>query len=213
MTLAYKVHAEGNLSDLLSFDYGQRHKKELNFAERACSALGVPYEMIDISNLTKILGSSALTDSTPVPDGHYAEQSMMTTVVLNRNPIMLTITFALAARENLQTVAAAVHAGDHFIYPDCRSEFVDAFREMQLLALDGVSKIGLYAPFVGSSKADIVSVGSELDVPFQETWSCYKSLERHCGRCGTCVERLEAFHLAGIEDPTTYDDTEFWKTA
>ena len=137
----------------------------------------------------------------------------MTTVVPNRNPIMLTIAFALAARENLQTVAAAVHAGDHFIYPDCRPEFVDAFREMQLLALDGVSKIDLYAPFVGSSKADIVSVGSELDVPFQETWSCYKGLKRHCGRCGTCVERLEAFHLAGIDDPTSYDDTEFWKTA
>ena len=213
VTLAYKVHAEGNLSYLLSFDYGQRHKKELNFAEKASSALGVPHEIIDISNLTKILGSSALTDSTPVPDGHYAEQSMMTTVVPNRNPIMLTIAFALAARENLQTVAAAVHAGDHFIYPDCRPEVVDAFREMQLLALDGVSKIDLYAPFVGSSKADIVSVGSELDVPFQETWSCYKGLERHCGRCGTCVERLEAFHLAGIDDPTSYDDTEFWKTA
>ena len=199
VTLAYKVHAEGNLSYLLSFDYGQRHKKELNFAEKASSALGVPHEIIDISNLTKILGSSALTDSTPVPDGHY--------------PIMLTIAFALAARENLQTVAAAVHAGDHFIYPDCRPEFVDAFREMQLLALDGVSKIDLYAPFVGSSKADIVSVGSELDVPFQETWSCYKGRERHCGRCGTCVERLEAFHLAGIDDPTSYDDTKFWKTA
>ncbi|MEC7147037.1 MAG: 7-cyano-7-deazaguanine synthase, partial [Pseudomonadota bacterium] len=105
VTLAYKVHAESHLSYLLSFDYGQRHKKELNFAEKASSALGVAHEIIDISNLTKILGSSALTDSTPVPDGHYAEQSMMTTVVPNRNPIMLTIAFALAARENLQTVA------------------------------------------------------------------------------------------------------------
>jgi 7-cyano-7-deazaguanine synthase len=106
-----------------------------------------------------------------------------------------------------------MHGGDHFIYPDCRAPFVDAFAAMQRCALDGLAQITFAAPFLHWSKAEIVREGARLAVPFAETWSCYNGGERHCGRCGTCVERREAFHLAGVEDPTAYDDPDYWRQA
>jgi 7-cyano-7-deazaguanine synthase len=131
-------------------------------------------------------------------------------VVPNRNAIMFAIGFGLAAAKRADAVAVAVHGGDHFIYPDCRPAFVDAFATMQRWALDGMGRVALQTPFLHLAKADIVRMGARLGVPFAETWSCYKGGERHCGRCGTCVERREAFHLAEIADPTPYDDPDYW---
>jgi 7-cyano-7-deazaguanine synthase len=133
--------------------------------------------------------------------------------VPNRNAILLTIAFGLAAAEGYDAVAIAVHGGDHFIYPDCRPDFVEAFRRMQAKALDGYASVDLLAPFVDGSKADIVRAGARVGTPFERTWSCYKGGEVHCGRCGTCVERREAFHLAGVADPTAYADPDFWQGA
>jgi 7-cyano-7-deazaguanine synthase len=126
---------------------------------------------------------------------------------------MLAIAFGLAAAQKADAVAVAVHGGDHFIYPDCRPGFIDAFQTMQDAALDGYASVRLQAPYVNVSKADIVTDGAKHGAPFAETWSCYKGGLRHCGRCGTCVERREAFHLAGVTDPTEYDDADFWKAA
>jgi 7-cyano-7-deazaguanine synthase len=126
---------------------------------------------------------------------------------------MLSVAFGVAMAVEADAVAAAVHGGDHFIYPDCRPWFVEAFATMQRAALDGLKRIALATPFLRSSKADIVREGAELAVPFAETWSCYKGGTRHCGRCGTCVERREAFHLAGVDDPTSYDDADYWVEA
>ncbi len=210
VTLAYKVAAERTLTRLVSFDYGQRHKKELDSA-RACAVhLGVPHDIVDISAVGHLLTGSALTSGEAVPEGHYAEETMRITVVPNRNAIMLAIAFGVAAAEQADAVAAAVHGGDHFIYPDCRPDFIEAFEAMQRHALEGLANIALYTPFVRLSKADIVREGARLGVPFAETWSCYQGGERHCGRCGTCVERREAFHLAGVDDPTPYVDPEYW---
>jgi 7-cyano-7-deazaguanine synthase len=210
VTLAHKVAAERTLTRLVSFDYGQRHKKELNSA-RACAArLGVPHDIVDISAVGRLLTGSALTSGEAVPEGHYAEDTMRITVVPNRNAIMLAIAFGVAAAEQADAVAAAVHGGDHFIYPDCRPDFIAAFETMQRHALDGFAKVALYTPFVHVSKADIVREGARLRVPFAETWSCYQGGEVHCGRCGTCVERREAFDLAGVDDPTTYEDRNYW---
>lgn len=213
VTLAYKIAQEGELAGLLSFDYGQRHKKELLFAEKCAKALGVSFDIIDISGVGKALSGSALTDDIDVPDGHYAESSMKATVVPNRNAIMLSIAYGIASARDLDKVATAVHGGDHFIYPDCRPEFISSFQEMQNHALEGLSQIELYTPFLNKTKADIAAAGAELDVPFADTWSCYKGGDIHCGRCGTCVERIEAFDIAGIADPTIYADSEFWKQA
>ncbi len=213
VSLAYKIAAEAELLRLVTFDYGQRHHKEIDFARSCGERLGVPCDVVDISAVGKLLSGSALTDDVDVPDGHYAEDSMKLTIVPNRNAIMLTIAFGIAAAQKADAVATAVHGGDHFIYPDCRPEFVDAFEAMQKQALDGYADISLYTPFVHIPKSEIVTDGAKHQTPFAETWSCYKGGENHCGRCGTCVERREAFHLAGITDPTVYDDTDFWKSA
>jgi 7-cyano-7-deazaguanine synthase len=213
VTLAHKTAAEQTLIHLVSFDYGQRHRKELEYARRCATRLGATHDIVDITDIGHRLTGSALTGDEAVPDGHYAEETMRITVVPNRNAIMLTIAFGLAAAKRAQAVAAAMHGGDHFIYPDCRPPFVEAFTAMQHRALDGFAQILLTTPFLLASKADIVREGARLGVPFAETWSCYKGGARHCGRCGTCVERREAFHLAGIEDPTSYDDPEYWRKA
>ena len=213
VSLAHRVAAEQTLIGLLSFDYGQRHRKELDYAAACAIRLEVPHQIIDIRPIGSHLTGSALTDNIDVPDGHYAEETMKATVVPNRNAIMLAIAFGLAAAQKADAVAVAVHGGDHFIYPDCRPGFIDAFQAMQDAALDGYASVRLQAPYVNATKADIVTDGEKHRTPFAETWSCYKGGLRHCGRCGTCVERREAFHLAGVADPTAYDDADFWKAA
>ncbi|AAL51277.1 MULTISPECIES: 7-cyano-7-deazaguanine synthase QueC [Brucella] len=211
VSLAHKMAAEHELTGLLSFDYGQRHKKELDFAQACAKRLGVPHQIIDIRTIGASLTGSALTDDVDVPDGHYAEETMKVTVVPNRNAIMLAIAFGVAAAQKADAVALAVHGGDHFIYPDCRPGFIEAFQTMQKHALDGYADVKLLAPYVHATKADIVADGAKYRTPFEATWSCYKGADRHCGRCGTCVERREAFHLAGIDDPTSYEDADFWR--
>ncbi|MFK0333263.1 7-cyano-7-deazaguanine synthase QueC [Rhizobium sp. NPDC090275] len=213
VSLAHRIAAEQQLIGLLSFDYGQRHRKELDYAAACAKRLGVPHQIIDIRPIGSHLTGSALTDNIDVPDGHYAEETMKATVVPNRNAIMLAIAFGLAAAQKADAVAVAVHGGDHFIYPDCRPGFIDAFQVMQDAALDGYASVKLQAPYVNATKADIVTDGAKHGTPFAETWSCYKGGARHCGRCGTCVERREAFHLAGVADPTEYEDADFWKSA
>ncbi|WP_011583361.1 MULTISPECIES: 7-cyano-7-deazaguanine synthase QueC [Chelativorans] len=213
VSLAHKVAVEKTLAGLISFDYGQRHKKELDFARACAQRLDVRHMIIDIRAVGEGLAGSALTDEIDVPNGHYAEDTMRITVVPNRNAIMLAIAFGVAAAQNADAVATAVHGGDHFIYPDCRPGFIEAFQAMQAQALDGYAKIALYAPYVNLSKANIVSDGVRHRTPFEATWSCYKGGKHHCGRCGTCVERREAFDLAGVTDPTTYEDAAFWREA
>lgn len=210
VTLAYKVALERSLTGLISFDYGQRHKKELHFAKLCAERLGVPHHLIDISTIGQALSGSALTDSIDVPEGHYAEDTMKITIVPNRNAIMLTIAYGIAVAQKASAIATAVHGGDHFIYPDCRPEFIKAFDAMQTRALEGVAEISLYTPFLNMTKAEIVAEGARLGVDFKNTWSCYKGGDLHCGRCGTCVERQEAFGLANVTDPTIYEDSEFW---
>ncbi|PVA10457.1 7-cyano-7-deazaguanine synthase QueC [Pelagivirga sediminicola] len=213
VSLAYRYAAAGDLHALLSFDYGQRHAKELEFAALCARRLGVAHHVIDISGVGVALSGSALTDDIDVPDGHYAEDTMKLTVVPNRNAIMLAIAFGMAAAQKVDAVATAVHGGDHFIYPDCRPEFIDAFQAMEDRALDGYADVRLLTPYVTGSKADIAVDGARHGTPFAETWSCYKGGDLHCGRCGTCVERREAFHLAGVDDPTVYADPDFWQGA
>lgn len=213
VSLAHILADQGALNRLTSFDYGQRHRKELDYAQACAERLGVAHHVIDMRSIGAALTGSALTDDIAVPDGHYAEDTMKITVVPNRNAIMLSIAYGISAAQDDDTVATAVHGGDHFIYPDCRPLFTQAFDAMQRAALDGYADIALHTPFVHRSKAEIVREGARVDTPFVQTWSCYKGGAQHCGRCGTCVERREAFHLAGIPDPTPYEDPEFWRQA
>lgn len=205
--LAYYLRAEGRELNAISFDYGQRHRKELMFAETVAGDLNAPWRLVNLAaaGVTQLLAGSALTDNdVVVPDGHYADESMRATVVPNRNAIMLSIACALAATCRAEAVALGVHAGDHPIYPDCRPAFVHAFEAMVGLAMEGIATLQILAPLISMTKLDIVRLGNELGVPFESTWSCYKGGDRHCGTCGTCYERREAFLLAGVPDPTIY---------
>lgn len=214
VTLAHYLADEGHSLHLVSIDYGQRHKKEIQFAAVAAEDLKAKHSVVDLSSITRLIATSSLTgDDVAVPDGHYAEESMRATVVPNRNMTMLSIATAIAISEQADYVATGVHGGDHFIYPDCRPAFIAAASAATLIGMSEMSANfkGIIAPFVHTDKAGIASIGNQLGVRWHSTWSCYKGGEIHCGRCGTCVERREAFHLAGVVDPTLYADDEFWK--
>lgn len=201
--LLYHLRATGHELHALSFDYGQRHRCELDRAANICAELGIPQPQANLSGIQPLLAGSSLTSpEIDVAEGHYTEESMKSTVVPNRNMILLAIATGHALSIGAGQIAYAAHSGDHAIYPDCRNEFAEAMAAAIQLA--DWEKVKLIRPFVDWTKADIVRRGAELDVPFDQTWSCYKGGELHCGRCGTCIERREAFDLAAVEDPTPY---------
>lgn len=216
VTLAHRVAASEThrVSRLLGVDYGQRHVKELDFAAACAERLEVPHHVVDLRSLTALLPGSSLTDGgVEVPEGHYAEDSMKATVVPNRNPILLTVAYGVASAHEDGAVAAAVHGGDHFIYPDCRPGFARAFAAMEAEALEGMTIPELLTPYLHLTKTDIGRDAARFEAPIEMTWSCYQGGNIHCGRCGTCVERLEALHDAGTPDPTDYADPDYWKEA
>jgi 7-cyano-7-deazaguanine synthase len=210
VTMAYELVRRNYEIILISYDYGQRHKKEIMYAKKCAENLGVQHHIVDLQVLSNLLGGSSLTsEEISVPDGHYAEESMRITVVPNRNAIMINIATALAVSMKCDYVATGVHGGDHYIYPDCRPEFIVAQTEALRLANSGFvsNEFEVLAPFVNIPKDGIVKIGEAIGVPWLETWSCYKGGEIHCGSCGTCFERREAFSLAGVRDPTNYETT------
>ncbi len=187
----------------ISFDYGSNHNaREIPFARMHCERLGIKHIVISLDFMNRYFKSSLLEGADAVPDGHYADENMKSTVVPFRNGIVLSIAVGIAESNGLRYVLMANHGGDHSIYPDCRREFVCAF--------DAAAKAGTYvgagilAPYTGITKADIARRGKEMGLDYSETWSCYKGGDVHCGRCGTCVERREALAEAGIEDTTPY---------
>ncbi len=201
-TLVYHLLDKRREVKCLSFDYGQRHKRELLAAEQLCLGKGLSWEKVDLTSLTSLLAGSALTSpEIEVPEGHYEEESMKATVVPNRNMIMLSIAIGHAISIGADTVAYGAHSGDHAIYPDCRESFATA---MDLSAqLCDWKEIRLLRPFIGIDKSGIASIGDKLGVPWSLTWTCYKGGDHHCGKCGSCQERIEAFAKAGVVDPMT----------
>lgn len=165
--------------------------------------MNLPHRILDLPDLAELLSGSSLTDSSvELPEGHYAEESMKSTVVPNRNMILLAMAAGYALSIDFDTVAYAAHAGDHTIYPDCRPVFADAMQNA--LQLADWKDLRLHRPFVNLTKAELVRIGAKLGAPLHLTWSCYAGEESHCGKCGTCVERKEAFEVAKITDPTEY---------
>lgn len=203
--LLYDLLNSGHDVQALSVNYGQRHGKELDCAKSLCKQLHVEHHVADLTALNPLLSGSSLTSPhVQVPEGHYEDESMKATVVPNRNMILLSIATGWAMSTGASSVSYAAHSGDRAIYPDCREEFADAMNSVMEIA--GWDKVSLNRPFSSLTKADIVKLGDELGVPFEQTWSCYKGGQVHCGVCGTCVERREAFQLAGVTDPTIYDN-------
>jgi 7-cyano-7-deazaguanine synthase len=208
--LAYYAKQRLNIEELIlvTFNYGQRHIKEIESAAKTAKALGAEHKIIDISFIKEMLKGNSLTDNIDVPEGHYEEEQMSITVVPNRNAVMLTLAYTLACTSNADVLLIGAHGGDHFIYPDCRPEFIDSLNTALSLGTLGHKNESLCikAAFINMSKTDIVYLGSSIGVPFENTWTCYKGLENHCGKCGSCVERKEAFILNKITDPTIYQD-------
>jgi 7-cyano-7-deazaguanine synthase len=192
----------------LSFDYGQRHRKELDYARATCDVLGAQHQLI---SMPRFRGSALTDNSIDVPEGHYVEESMAQTVVPNRNMIMLSIATGLAVETGARWVITGVHAGDHAVYPDCRPEFINAVHEAAYYATKGFAHkdFTIWAPFVDMDKAAIAVIGDNFGVDWTHTWSCYKGEDVHCGKCGTCVERKEAFRIAEVIDVTEYADEVF----
>lgn len=199
--LLYKLKL--NVKALL-FDYGQRHAKELSVAAALCNNNAVTFNTVDLRSINYLIAQGSQAGREPVPEGHYAAESMKATVVPNRNMMMISIAVAHAITIGAKHVWFAVHAGDHTIYPDCRPAFVGALNHAVYLGNEW-TPVSLHAPFIHMTKADIVQEGERYEVPWERTWSCYQGRELHCGRCGTCVERKEAFVNASVPDPTTYE--------
>ena len=202
----YEAHRTHQVIGALSFDYGSKHNhKEIPFAASHSQHLGIPHHVIRLEFVGQLFKSDLLKSGGAIPDGHYEEQSMKKTVVPFRNGIMLSIAGGFAESIEAQGLVIAAHAGDHAIYPDCREDFMKAMGDA--IRLGTYAQIEILRPFIHSTKAEIARRGHELGVDFSKTWSCYKGETVHCGTCGTCVERREAFMLAGLSDPTAYRET------
>ena len=201
-TLLYEERERVALA--VTFDYGSNHAAcEIACARHHCALLGIEHVVIDLAFMKQYFSSSLLSGAEAIPDGDYDDENMKSTVVPFRNGIMLSIACGLAESRGLKRVLIANHGGDHAIYPDCRPAFVDA---MNAAMREGTYvNVTLAAPYTDISKADIVRRGAQMGIDYGETYSCYKGGEHHCGTCGTCTERREAFREAGIADPTVYE--------
>lgn len=204
-TMLYEYRSEIALA--ITFDYGStQNAREREFAILHCRRLGIEHLIIPLDFMHRYFKSALLQGPEAIPDGHYADDNMRATVVPFRNGIMLAIACGIAESRGLRRVMIANHSGDHTIYPDCRPEFVDAMSSaMSAGTYEGVT---VWAPYTGISKADIARRGAAMGLDYSLTYSCYKGGERHCGTCGTCVERREALAGAGVADPTPYENEE-----
>jgi 7-cyano-7-deazaguanine synthase len=203
VTALYAAAKEHTVLGTVGFDYGSKHNaRELPLAAWHSQQLGVPHHQIDLGFVSQHFTSDLLQSGGDIPDGHYAEENMKRTVVPFRNGIMLSIACGLAESQGADALVIAAHSGDHAIYPDCREPFMEAMA--QAMAAGTYAGVKLLRPFIAMDKAAIARAGAALGVDYGKTWSCYKGGTLHCGTCGTCVERREAFLLAGLADPTVY---------
>ncbi len=202
-TLLYEFKEDIALA--ISFDYGSNHNdKEIPFAKYHCEQLGIKHITIPLSFMKEYFKSSLLEGAEAIPEGNYDDENMKSTVVPFRNGIMLAIAAGVAESNGLRHVMMANHSGDHTIYPDCRPQFATAMSDA--IAAGTYDGITLVTPYTHISKTDIVKRGAALGLDYTQTWSCYKGGEKHCGKCGTCMERKEALRDAGVADKTVYED-------
>lgn len=206
VTLLHLLRSEYDDVDVISFDYGQRHRRELDAAAWQAQALGCRHDVIELPVGSFLTGSSLTDGNVAVPHGHYSEETMRKTVVPGRNAMMLSMAWGIACARGCAELGTAVHAGDHYIYPDCRPDFV---RQLELALRTGSDGHGgenmrLCTPFLYLNKLHILRLGHKLGVDYGHTWTCYEGGEVSCGKCGSCTERLEAFELLGKPDPLVY---------
>ena len=202
-TALVKMIKSGDEVETISFNYGSKHNaREHQHALKLCAHYGVKNTLVRLPFVDELFKSDLLSSGGDIPHGHYADESMKKTVVPFRNGIMVSIAAGYAESIGFDQVVLSNHSGDHAIYPDCRSEFKDV---MGLAVQYGTDKkVKLHSPFSDIDKTSIAKIGGLLEVRYDLTWSCYEGGDTHCGKCGTCYERKEAFRDAGIKDPTRY---------
>lgn len=207
-TVLQRALREGLDVHALSFDYGQRHARELEVARRVCRGLGVPHQVVDITAIHGLIDNSALTDAgRALPDADYAEDNLQDTVVPNRNMILLALSIAKAVNIGAGRVDYGAHGGDHVLYPDCRPAFVEAMNAVAGIA--NFEAVEIHAPYLHASKAEILADGLAMGLDYADTWTCYRGGRLACGRCGSCRERLAAFAANGAVDPLAYAERPF----
>ncbi len=202
-TVLNKALQQGHDVYALSFDYGQRNVKDLEVAANVCEKLNVPHKIVDISAINQLIGGSSLTDDIDVPEGHYEEESMKSTIVPNRNMILLSLAVGYAVSLKASKVYYGAHSGDHAIYPDCRPEFVQKMDDVCRIA--NYDAVEIFSPYLNNTKIDILTDGIKMGLDYSQTWTCYNGREKACGKCGACQERLEAFSLNNVTDPIEYE--------
>ena len=186
----------------LSFDYGQKHNKELHFVEKFCAQESIDSKIVNVSSIKELFQGSSLTDEIDIPKGHYEDDSMKSTVVPNRNMILISLALGYAVTKEAEEVWFGAHAGDHAIYPDCRPEFVEKMDAVARIA--NYSPIAVKAPYIAMSKTEIIAIGLNMQLDYGLTWTCYEGKELACGSCGACHERLESFAANNVIDPIKY---------
>lgn len=202
-TLLNKVVNEGYDVYALTFNYGQKHVKEVEVAKTVCEQLNVPHKILDISPINQLMQSSSLVGNEEVPEGHYEDENMKSTVVPNRNMILLSLAIGYAVDIKAGKVYYGAHSGDHAIYPDCRPEFVHKMNEVAGIA--NYEHVSIETPYLNSTKGEILKDGLSMNLSYEHTWTCYNGREKACGKCGACVERLEAFEENRATDPIQYE--------
>ena len=194
VTLLYE--RKDDIALAISFDYGSKHNaKEIPFARLHCKRLGIEHITIPLSFMKEYFHSSLLKGGEDIPEGHYADENMKSTVVPFRNGIMISIAAGIAESRGLKHVMIANHGGDHTIYPDCRSSFIQAMNDATKSGT--YINVSIVAPYTNITKTEIARRGLLLGINYDETWSCYKGEDTPCGKCGTCIERAEALKEAG----------------
>ncbi|WP_378733267.1 7-cyano-7-deazaguanine synthase [Nocardia brasiliensis] len=208
IVLAYHLHCEGHDLYLLSIDYGQRHRKEHDFAALAARKTGAAHDVLKLADIATALPGYSLTDpSVDVPDQHYTLPGSVN-VVPNRNVILFSVAYGRAAAIKADQVAVGAIAGDDATAPDSSAEFIAAFNAMEKIATAGYvpPHLEVVAPFINMTKNEVILRGQQLGVNFAETWSCFKGQEVHCGVCAACQDRRIAFAVAQVTDPTVYQN-------
>ena len=201
-TLLNEAIRSGKDVSALSFDYGQKHSKELHFVEKFCAQESIDSKIVDVSSIKELFQGSSLTDKIDIPKGHYENDSMKSTVVPNRNMILISLALGYAVTKQAEEVWFGAHAGDHAIYPDCRPEFVEKMDAVARIA--NYSTISVKAPYIAMSKTEILTIGLNMQLDYGLTWTCYEGKELACGTCGACHERLESFAANNVIDPIKY---------
>lgn len=202
-TVLNRALKDGKEVFALSFDYGQRHVKELTCAGKVCTSLNIKHKVIDISSINELLAGSSLTDNIDIPEGHYEAENMKSTVVPNRNMILLSLAVGYAVSVGASQVYYGAHSGDHAIYPDCRPEFVQKMNDVCQIA--NYESVEIFSPYLTVDKTAILADGISMGLDYSDTWTCYNGREKACGKCGSCQERLEAFNDNKITDPIEYE--------